>query len=159
MHTPLFWISGEMQWRPLHSPWFVVPGSDRTLLSRSSNTQYFPPELIVESDSSALWTKMLHRLLNRSPKWKGEDVSWKRLESEILIFQVSTVQTQNVTVGSTGLKHIYNYISMYFFVFVLMIILLSAKHPGSVHVETGRQAMWRTSHGALKHGDSSCVAS
>lgn len=62
----------------LSSPWFVVPGSDRILLTKNKNTQYFPPQHIVESDTSALWTKTSHRLLNRSPKWKGEEVSWKR---------------------------------------------------------------------------------
>lgn len=62
-----------------NSPWFEVPGSDRILLSKNKNTQYFPPEHIVESDTSALWTKTLHRLLSRSPKWKGKVVSSKRL--------------------------------------------------------------------------------
>ncbi|CAB1459592.1 unnamed protein product [Pleuronectes platessa] len=34
-----------------NSPWFVAPGSDRTLLSSNRNKQVFPPELIVESDT------------------------------------------------------------------------------------------------------------
>ncbi len=72
-------LYGWVQSRCLHSPWFVVPGSDRILSSKNRNTQYFPPEHIVESDTSALWTKTLHRLLSSSPKWEGEEVSWKRL--------------------------------------------------------------------------------
>lgn len=36
----------------VYSPWFVVPGSDRILRSRNKNTQYFPPERIVESDTT-----------------------------------------------------------------------------------------------------------
>lgn len=119
VHTPLLWISGEMQRRPLHSPWFVVPGSDRTLLSKNRNTQYFPTELIVESDTSALWTKMLHWLLNRSPKYR--DVSSKRL-----VRNLPSVQTHNVT----DPRDLYIYFFSSFFLFKLFFVLSQASRIG-----------------------------
>lgn len=45
-------------WRAKHSPWFVVAGSDRLLWSRNRKTQYFPPEHIVEWDTTQVRSEL-----------------------------------------------------------------------------------------------------
>ena len=95
-------VSELVCWRS-HSPWFEYPESDRTLLSKSKSTQYFPKESIVESEVRSGLKPCTRWLLNRSKQWKCEGLFIAKKEKKI-VTEISLLRIQEVPIASNQKK-------------------------------------------------------